>query len=484
MQQLNRPFWFLSLFVLLLFVLPDALQHGLFMDGCQYAVVSRNFAEGHGSFWFPFLSPTWERAGSNAFMEQPPLFYALEGSFFTLFGDGFFTEKAFCLVNLSITVLLIVAIWRLVLRELEDLRKMAWLPVLLWFISPTVSWVFRNNLIENSLGVFVLASSYFCLRALIKPGSFSLLYLLLSGLFLFGASLVKGLPGLFPLMLPLCYGLCIREVSWKRSVVSFLVLAFIPALLFGLLYLFNDAARESLHFYTEERLLKRVGHEPTVHHRMTILLWLLLDLLPMSAFLLLRLFIPKSQEKNSGTPGTTKAWMFFFLLAGLCGVLPLCLTLVQREMYYVPAIPFFALALSLLLAKDLHSLLSRIKPHQLKRLNLASSGLLILCCAFALSQWKGDARDHMVLEDVRHIGERLGRDKTMYAPYEVYSRWDLQFYLLRYYNISLSAREGHSTWPALYNRAAAQSGLTKKTEASLQLNTVTLLLGDSSLIKH
>lgn len=450
------------------------------MDGCQYAVVSRNFAEGLGSFWFPFLSPTWQRAGSTAFMEQPPLFYALEGSFFALFGDGFFTEKAFCLFNLGLTVLLIIAIWRVVLQEHEALRKMAWLPVLLWFISPTVSWVFRNNLIENSLGVFVLASAYFCLRALMKPGSFFLLYLGLSGLLLFGGSLVKGLPGLFPLMLPLIYALFIRKSSWKKIMVAFIVLTGIPLLLYTLLLVFNDTAGESLRFYAEERLMKRVGEEPTVNNRFSLLLWLLLDLLPMFAFLVLPYLIPSSILQREKTQDKYKGLILFFLFAGLCGVLPLCLTHVQREMYYVPAIPFFALAAGLFLANAIHTLISRIPLHQLNRLNYITSGLCILCCAYAFSQWKGDARDHEVLQDVRHIGEKLGKERMLYAPYEVYSRWDLQFYLLRYYHISLSSMDVHRNLPALYNLGNA----AENPEGAIRLNTLALVLRDSSAVKH
>lgn len=263
-----------------------------------------------------------------------------------------------------------------------------------------------------------------------------------------------------------------------------LVLAGIPLLLYFLIVVYNDAARESLRFYAEERLLRRVEQEPTVNNRLNLLLWLSLDLLPMSVFLFLRRFIPSSLRSKRNIPVESKGRIFFFLCMGLCGVLPLCLTLVQREMYYVPAIPFFAIAVALAIATDLEVLISRITTRLLKLLNRVSLGMVLICCIYALSQWKKDARDHEILEDVRQIGEQVGRSKMLYAPYEVYSRWNLQFYLLRYYHISLSAMEQHKNLSALYRLKAEPETPNQRAESCLQLNTVQLFLRDSTTLKQ
>src|SRR5688572_29049111 len=55
--------------VLLALILPVLLQDGMFMDGIQYACVSRNLAAGDGTFWFPWLNDSWMKSGSPYFME-------------------------------------------------------------------------------------------------------------------------------------------------------------------------------------------------------------------------------------------------------------------------------------------------------------------------------------------------------------------------------------------------------------------------------
>src|SRR5690606_23111432 len=129
-------------------ILPFLVQHGMFMDGTQYAIVSRNLAAGEGTFWFPSLSPSWYRAGNTAFMEQPPLFYFLESLVFRITGDTIFAERIFCAVCLLITVILVRANWR-ILNSAELQQKMFWwLPASLFLTTPTIFWCYRNNMVE------------------------------------------------------------------------------------------------------------------------------------------------------------------------------------------------------------------------------------------------------------------------------------------------------------------------------------------------
>ena len=55
-------------------------------------------------------------------------------------------------------------------------------------------------------------------------------------------------------------------------------------------------------------------------------------------------------------------------------------------------------------------------------------------------------RDGDELHDVHIIGEHIGENKTIGVPNEVYNNWSFQFYLLRYYNISMKAGEKNTLY--------------------------------------
>ncbi len=83
------PFWILTISIFIISVLPSLIQDGMFIDGVQYAAVSKNWANGLGTFWVPYLSQNWYQnfhaMGSNVFLENPPLVYAIQGLFFKIF---------------------------------------------------------------------------------------------------------------------------------------------------------------------------------------------------------------------------------------------------------------------------------------------------------------------------------------------------------------------------------------------------------------
>ena len=54
----HLPFWLITLSMFVALILPTLLQDGMFMDGLFYASVSKNLADGIGTFWFPHFSQT------------------------------------------------------------------------------------------------------------------------------------------------------------------------------------------------------------------------------------------------------------------------------------------------------------------------------------------------------------------------------------------------------------------------------------------
>ncbi|MCD6067266.1 MAG: hypothetical protein K0S33_2092 [Bacteroidetes bacterium] len=428
------PFYLLLTGVCIVLLLPVWLQHGMFMDGVQYACVSKNLAAGKGSFWFPFLCESWWY-GTNRFMEHPPLFYAIESVFFKLFGNGMYTERIFCATAAIVNALLIHLTWKLIAEKYALEKKMSWFPLLAWISIPVCFWSFQNNIIEILVSVFTLMSVYFTLHLLFKQ-HFSVLLLILSGLCIFFATLTKGIPGFFPIVtIPLFY-LFTREISFKKAAAYSLVVAAVPLLIYALLLGFHDKARESLVFYFTERLLHRIQNVPSTDTRFFIIGGLLSEFVPVVVAGLLLLFV----RTKKGVMKERMPFFYFLLALGLSGVLPLMITMVQNKFYFVPALPFFALAFGILLYPRIQKLSEAIRSVRSGRICLLVFSFL-LCASgivYSIREAGKDFRDEETLSEVRLIGPVVQNTTLISVEKEIYEDWNFQFYLLRYYDVSIT----------------------------------------------
>ena len=104
----QTPFIFLTLALVVWLVCLQLFQDGIFIDGTQYAAVSRNLTRGVGSFWFPVLAQH-SVAGLDTFHEHPPLVFFLQSLFFRFFGfQNISPERIYCLVTFLLTTLFVV----------------------------------------------------------------------------------------------------------------------------------------------------------------------------------------------------------------------------------------------------------------------------------------------------------------------------------------------------------------------------------------
>ena len=422
--------------VMLLLVLPDLLQHGMFMDGTQYACVAKNLANGKGTFWFPFLSESWVKSGSHNFLEHPPLVYFIQSIFFKVFGDGIYTERIYCFVAMMACSFFIYRIWKVMNSENNELKSNGWLPVLFWIITPSVFWAFRNNLIENTLTVFILASVYFALLAIKQDGK-KYLFIIISGIFIFLATLSKGIPGLFPVIILIIYYFVLNQISLRQTIVFTLLLILVPFIIYCGLILFNENANSSLRFYFVERLMKRIESGHLVENRFTILWWLFTDLLVPIGVTIMFILTVGFKEIVSKINSENKKKSFFFFLIGLAGVVPLTLTHVQRATYFVPAMPFFALAFSFILSEGMNNRISNIKNKLLTVLRISSLVLLVVSLIYCFFIFGKTSRDVKEISDVHIIGKVIPENSHIAVPGNIYNNWDFQLYLLRYHNITL-----------------------------------------------
>ena len=185
----NLPFYLIILFVFMA-LSNDLWSEGMFLDGIYYATIARNLSEGIGSFWFLHFTDT----SSNIFHGHPPLAIGLQSVFFSLFGDSVYIERIYSLLTFIITGFFIHLIWKGFIDE--KYSSYSWAVLFFWAIIPLNSWACSNNLLENTMNIFVASSVFFLIKNIRAN---DLVYIMISGFCLFFAFLSKGFTGLFPL---------------------------------------------------------------------------------------------------------------------------------------------------------------------------------------------------------------------------------------------------------------------------------------------
>lgn len=431
----HLPFQIISLTFVIILVLPILIQDGMFIDGQQYACVAKNLAEGHGSLWFPHLNDTWWRAGSPHFMEQPPLGYAMQASFFKLFGDSIYTERLYSFFTLFIAFMLIILVWKTLFSKQTELHHFWWIPVLFWIWIPMTSWCYQNNLLENTMVMFDLLACL-CLLKFLKNNKHKYLYFVLASLSVFAAFLSKGIPGIFPLVIIPVYGIVFKDKHIRFYVIATLGFILLTGLWFLLILQWGDA-NESLSFYLNERLLERITENPTVESRFFILKTLLVNLSPVLVVVLILLLFRKRVQKVA-VPQPYLSLSAFFLLIALSASIPLMLTSVQRGFYLMPSFPLFALSAAIFclpLAQHFIHNLSATTKHI-----FITVALLFLLSSIVLTGMKfgQTSRHERMLQDVHAMGEVVPENTIINVPDTLYyNNWSIQMYLTRHYNISL-----------------------------------------------
>ncbi len=429
MQNKQLPFFLFTISVILGLTLPVLIQDGMFMDGMLYTCVSKNLANGVGSFWFPVFSK-YGFGGLTTFHEHPPLVFAIQSVFFKILGNGMYTERIYVLFTMALTCYLMVCIWKYINKDAEE-KKIGWLPLFFWIIIPVCFWSFSNNMHENTMGIFVLLSVFFYLRSLKEN---KILFTIISAIFIFLATFSKGIPGFFPAVMPFLYWLTLKKIKFRNVIFHSLILFGIPVLIYLVLICF-PSAKESLSNYLIKRVIHRIGENPTVESHFYILGRILIELLPGITALVLLIF---TFRKKFILRREKKLWAIFFILLGLAGVLPLMLTMVQKGFYFIPSLPFFAIGFALIVSKPLSHWALMIVNSKAKKV-ITFSSVLLLCgvIIFACSNMGKASRDANILNDVKEFGKIIPEFSEVSISDHRWNDWPLQCYLIRYHNISI-----------------------------------------------
>lgn len=442
-------FWLLTIAAINLLIISQIVQDGMFMDGMLYTSVAKNLSEGIGTFW----EPRFSEAAMFSFHEQPPLYFGLLAVFYKIFGTSMYVERLFVFTFFVLTLVYICKFWKNIFIDNPEIAKHTWLPVLFYCTIPVCFWAYANHVEEVVMCAFVLMAVYYAYVALFLNNKV-ILNLIISGIFIFLASLTKGPQGLFPLVCPAFYWVITRNISLKKAVGFSFILVGIPTLIYATLILINHDVYTSFQQYFSNRFVKTFHNVyATTNNRFEILLRLFTELLPILSIAVVIKFFTKNKNFNRQSP-KNKYKIWWLLAVGLSGSLPLAITTEQRGFYLVTALPYFTFAISAWLAPTLSALLTKWNDNKIsfKVLSYSSAIILIVSVGFSFLQLGNFKRDKAVLTDIYKIGTIIPKGEIVSESHKTWCEWSIQAYFVRYFSISLDeGKERHKYFIAEKN---------------------------------
>lgn len=419
-------FYFVVIGLFLIIISPFALSDGMFLDGLYYSTVAKNLSNGFGSFWNLHFSNTFQ----NHFDGHPPLAFGLQSILFSLFGDSRFIDKLYSLLTYAITGYIIL----LIAKQLK-LRN-NWIILLLWLMIPIVFWAATNNMLENTMSIFICLSILFLLKA--QNGK-SIPFLILSGIMLFLGFLTKGLVAFFPWTFPFIYWLIYRNKSFERMFVETLILitaTIIPLLLLLLLW---SEAKWSIFNYLDVQVINSLKNVKTVDTRFFIVIRLLQELILPLCICLIVVIIAKLRKIPLSLMRNNWKITLVFIFVALTGVFPIMISFKQSGFYILAAYPLFAIALGSLIEPLINHLCDTINLKSKRFFIFKISGYLFFLIGITLCLYFSNTigRDKIKISDTYTIIEHIPQNSTIRILPEMYLDFSLRGYFARYANISL-----------------------------------------------
>lgn len=456
MKRLEDKFFYLIIAGLFLVLIsPILFSEGMFMDGLIYAGLSKNLANGLGTFWKPHFSQTM----FPAFYEHPPLAFGLQSLFFRIFGDSIFVERFYSLGTVLITAVIIIKIMELLSEKKHSF--IIWLPLLFWISFPLLNWSVSNNMLENTMMIFSTLAVCLVLK---HHFSKSIFYLILAGFSLFLAFLSKGLPGLFPLSIPFWMFVFRINAKFKSFITNSLVLLFTLVLLFLFTFLIFPDSYLFFQNYWQKQIVGSIQSVETVSSRFFILFRLFNELIPSIVIgLLFFIAYPKIQMTSE-----RKKWFMFFLGLALSGVVPIMISLKQSGFYIVPTFPFFALAFSMFLYKNVAHFVEKLKAKVIFDKLLVVVSVAIFIFGIALNIYPHKGRDIDKIHDVKIIVENLEPKSIITIDSEIWMDYSLYAYFVRFSSVSLSRESMEKYYLKLKSSSSTIPVLYKKSDLELR----------------
>jgi hypothetical protein len=434
------PFFVISVIAAL--ILPDLFREGMFMDGTLYSSVALNFSRGLGSFWHPHFA----KISMPFFHEQPPLMFAMLGSFFRVCGESFLVERFYALAMFIISAGIFLQIVKVLLKGTD--AQAPWFALFLWVCIPVAPWIVNNNMEENTMGVFVLLSVLFLLKSFGGAKNYWPLYTFAAALSVVCAFLTKGFPGIFPIVLPAVYFLFYKDAFPVRRLVfvQFGLLVFIAAITF---FLFSwTPSKICLSTWLNERVVNSIKNVSNSNSRFEIIWILIQQLIPVLVMGLALVFFVKSKKIPVGERQVSwKKNAMVVLILALCGSIPLMVTREQRTFYLGVALPVFAISAALFLMPFYKALKNaNWKPSFLNGMRFLPPLIFITAVCYLFILIGTPKRDVEKLHDIKIFAGKIARGEIIRIPESMWNDWELQTNLIRTNYISLSYTEKNARY--------------------------------------
>jgi hypothetical protein len=337
--------WFLALSFVGLLALPRLVSQGMFADGINFSALALNLAEGRGTYFAPWFSQFhWlPYVRTDAFYEHPPGLWWIQSWFFKALGPHWSTEKIYCFVVLVLTVLVMNLLWKTVFKDDVVKKSLAWLPVFLWYLIPTINWGTPNNMLEVTMSLCCL-TAILCVAKANNASSdlYFGAFLLMSGLFTTLAFCVKGVVGLFPLAAPF---FSIHKQTLRRTLLSILPTT-VFLLFFGAMWNYPPA-RNFWTVWFETQVASSIAGTREMGEKnwlgyLNLPIMSFFELLPSTCVLLLLIWLSRNFQEKKNANKTSFAWWFFLVFAS--AFFPLLISIKQKMYYAVPALPYLTMA--------------------------------------------------------------------------------------------------------------------------------------------
>lgn len=463
------PFWLFTISAILVLTISQLIQDGVFMDGMLYISVSKNLADGLGTFWEPHFSLTYY----TVFREQPPLYFGLLATFYKVFGASMYIERLFCFVCFTFTLIYIHRIWKTLFSDDEQINKNSWLPILFFISIPICFWSYSNHVEETVMTLFTTMSVYYLSKVLFKKENV-IFYLILGGLCVFLSSLTKGIQGLFPITAVFWYWLINNKgITFKKNILYSLILIGTPVLIYTILIFFNNHIYDVFKLYFENRLGMTFNNTTrfTTDYRFEIIFRLFTELIPMYILMLFIYLFSKKYKVVSVNKNEHFKKITWLMLIGFSGSLPLMITLEQRGFYLLTTLPLFAIAGAALFADKMAYLVEKINldGNFYKYAKGTTFIILLFSLTFTISKIGESKRDKNLLADIYGIGKIIPHGNIVSIAPEMGQDHSLREYLIR--NFYISTDDGNTQYEYFIIRKNLSNNLVPKSYRLYPLET-------------
>ncbi len=428
MSQNKHTYFYVLIFSLFLGISAfNLFSDGMFMDGLFYADISRNMAEGIGSFWQLHLT-----YGLPDFFGQPPLVFGLQSLGFKIFGDSILVERFYSLLTFIITSILVVLIW----EKLTNNKSTGWIPLFFLIMINDISWSVSNNMLENTMSIFVALSFLFYLNSHKKH---TFWWIILSGCALSAGLLSKGFFCLYIWASPFFFWLFKREISFSKMALQTMALIVSTLLPIALLYFFIPAAQNNMIQYVNQQVIHSIENVETVGSRFSIIKMFFENILVNIILTIIIIAITGRKRKYHLRKNRIESLMLLSIV--LSGVLPIMVSMKQRSFYILTVYPIFAVSLAYYLYPLLKPSIDKIKKGQTAFNILKFSSLTLAVVSITLSVYSIGkvGRDKDLISDSKSIVSTVGDNKIIGLSPDLYDNWSLHGYCSRYGKVSLDA---------------------------------------------